>query len=65
MTSTDTTALELTQDQLRLVKNALESFISDFGHDESDILEHTRAVLAKVAVLVDPSVSGTTAGQLS
>ncbi|HET6210566.1 MAG TPA: hypothetical protein VFD94_09310 [Jatrophihabitans sp.] len=40
--------LNLTADEAHLVTEALLAYISDFGHDEADILHHARQVLAKV-----------------
>jgi hypothetical protein len=40
--------LELTEEELRLVRNALQSFLEDFGHDEADILRSIKQVLAKL-----------------
>ena len=44
--------LELTDDELRVVRNALQSFLEDFGHDEADVLRSIKQVLAK---LPDPA----------
>jgi hypothetical protein len=40
--------LELTDEELRIVRNALQSFLEDFGHDEADILRSIKQVLAKL-----------------
>jgi hypothetical protein len=40
--------IELTEEELRLVRNALQSFLEDFGHDEGDILRSIKQVLAKL-----------------
>ncbi len=40
--------IELTAEELRLVRNALQSFLEDFGHDEADILRAIKQVLAKL-----------------
>jgi hypothetical protein len=40
--------IELTEEELRLVRNALQSFLEDFGHDEADILRSIKQVLAKL-----------------
>jgi hypothetical protein len=40
--------IELTEEELRLVRNALQSFLEDFGHDEADILRNIKQVLAKL-----------------
>jgi hypothetical protein len=44
--------IELTEEELRIVRNALHSFLEDFGHEEADLLRSIKAVLAK---LPDPS----------
>jgi hypothetical protein len=44
--------IELTEDELRIIRNALHSFLEDFGHEEADVLRSIKAVLAK---LPDPS----------
>ena len=49
-----TTAVELTDTEWRLVDAALRSFLSDFGHDEADLIEQIRTVLAKLPQLPDP-----------
>jgi hypothetical protein len=41
-------ALELTDDELRLVRAALTSYLEDFGHDEADILRQIKQVIAKL-----------------
>ena len=40
--------IELTEDELRLVRSALHSYLEDFGHDEADILRAIKHVLAKL-----------------
>jgi hypothetical protein len=40
--------LELTDEELRLVRAALTSYLEDFGHDEADILRQIKHVLAKL-----------------
>jgi hypothetical protein len=44
--------LELTPPQLRIVNAALRSYYDDFGHDERDVRDLVREVLAK---LPDPA----------
>ena len=41
-------SIELTDDELRIVHNALRSYLEDFGHDEADILRAVKALLAKL-----------------
>jgi hypothetical protein len=40
--------LELTQEELRLLREALRSFMDDFGHDEIDVVRSVRALLEKL-----------------
>ena len=40
--------IELTEEELRVVRNALHSFLEDFGHDEADVLRSIKQVLAKL-----------------
>jgi hypothetical protein len=40
--------IELTEEELRIVRNALQSFLEDFGHEEADILRSIKSVLAKL-----------------
>ena len=40
--------IELTDDELRLVRAALRSYLEDFGHDEADLLRAIKQVLAKL-----------------
>ena len=40
--------IELTEDELRLVRSALHSYLEDFGHDEADVLRAIKEVLAKL-----------------
>jgi hypothetical protein len=40
--------IELTDEELRLVRNALKAFLDDFGHEEMDVIRQLQAVLAKL-----------------
>jgi hypothetical protein len=40
--------IELTDEELRLVVNAVRSFLDDFGHDEADLLRQIKELLAKL-----------------
>jgi hypothetical protein len=42
------TTIELTPDELRLVREALHSFLDDFGHEEMDVVRRIKALLAKL-----------------
>ena len=43
--------VELSDAELHLLINALRSFVSDFGHDEADILKESHELLAKLQLL--------------
>ena len=40
--------IELTEDELRLVRAALNAYLEDFGHEEADVLRAVKAVIAKL-----------------
>ncbi len=40
--------IELTDEELRLVRAALTAFLEDFGHDEADVLRDVKTLLAKL-----------------
>jgi hypothetical protein len=40
--------VELTDEELRLLVNAVRSFLEDFGHDEADLLRQIKELLAKL-----------------
>jgi hypothetical protein len=40
--------VELNDDELRLVRSALHSYLEDFGHDEADVLRALKQILAKL-----------------
>jgi hypothetical protein len=40
--------IQLTDDELRLVRNALRAYLDDFGHEEADVLRAVKAVIAKL-----------------
>jgi hypothetical protein len=42
------TTVELTDDELKLLRAALKSFLDDFGHEEADIVAEIQALLAKL-----------------
>lgn len=42
------TTIELTPDDVQLLRSALQSFLDDFGHDEMDVLRRVQALLAKL-----------------
>ena len=43
--------IELSDDELRVVRAALHSYLDDFGHDEADILREIKALIAKLPQL--------------
>ena len=40
--------LELTDDELTLLRAALHSYLDDFGHEEADVLRRIKQLLAKL-----------------
>jgi hypothetical protein len=40
--------IEVTDEELRIVRAALQSYLEDFGHDEADVLRAIKQVLAKL-----------------
>ena len=40
--------LELTDDELRLVRSALTAYLEDFGHDEADLLRAIKQIIGKL-----------------
>jgi hypothetical protein len=42
--------IELTDDELRLLQNALHAYLDDFGHDEADIVREVKALIDKLQV---------------
>jgi hypothetical protein len=42
--------IELTDDELMLVKNAVHAYLDDFGHEEADLLRRLKQLLAKLEV---------------
>jgi hypothetical protein len=40
--------IELTDEELHLLYEALRSHLDDFGHDEADVLRAIKALLAKL-----------------
>jgi hypothetical protein len=40
--------IELTAEELRLVHQALKSYLDDFGHEEADLLREIKALIAKL-----------------
>ena len=42
--------IELDDGELKLVRNALHSYLDDFGHEEADVLRAIKQLLAKLPV---------------
>jgi hypothetical protein len=40
--------IELTDEELRLVREALRAFMDDFGHEEMDVVRAVRALIGKL-----------------
>lgn len=41
-------SLELTQDELTLLRNAVTAFLADFGHKEKDVVHQLQHLLGKI-----------------
>ena len=41
--------LELTDEELTLVRAALRSYLDDFGHEEADVLRAVKALIDKLS----------------
>ena len=42
------TTIELNDDELKLLRSALHSYLDDFGHEEADVLRRIKELLAKL-----------------
>jgi hypothetical protein len=40
--------IELTDEELRLLQNALHTYLDDFGHEEADVLRQVKALIEKL-----------------
>ena len=40
--------IELNDEELRLLQNALHTYLDDFGHEEADVLRLVKALIAKL-----------------
>jgi hypothetical protein len=40
--------IELSEDELRLLRAALHAYLDDFGHEEAEVLRALKALLAKL-----------------
>jgi hypothetical protein len=42
------TTIELTSEDVQLMRSALRSFLDDFGHEEIDVIRQIQALLTKL-----------------
>jgi hypothetical protein len=49
MTTSTAVPIRLTADEVRLLRNALATYIADFGHDEAEIQDAARELLARLS----------------
>ena len=40
--------LEISNDELKMIRNALHSYLDDFGHEEADVLREIKQLLEKL-----------------
>jgi hypothetical protein len=40
--------IQLTDEELRIVQNALRTYLDDFGHEEADVLRQIKALIDKL-----------------
>lgn len=40
--------IRLTNDELKLLRNALHAYLDDFGHEEADVLREIKELLEKL-----------------
>ena len=40
--------IELNDDEVRLLREALHAYLNDFGHEEADVLRRIKELLAKI-----------------
>jgi hypothetical protein len=60
--------IQLSEDELRIVRTALQSYLDDFGHEEADVLRAIKATIAKLAAAAPPDAAdagGLTPARLS
>jgi hypothetical protein len=46
--SENTHTIELTDEELKIVRSALHAYLEDFGHEEADILRAVKKLIAKI-----------------
>ena len=52
--------IELTDEELRLLQNALHTYHDDFGHEEADVLRQVKALIEKLRPLERTGAAGWT-----
>lgn len=40
--------IELTEEELTLIRSALHSYLDDFGHEEADVLRQIKELIARL-----------------
>jgi hypothetical protein len=40
--------IELTEEELRLLRSALHAYLDDFGHEEADVLRQIKQLIRKL-----------------
>jgi hypothetical protein len=40
--------IQITDEELRMLQNALHSYLDDFGHEEADIVRAVKALIEKL-----------------
>lgn len=40
--------VQLTEEEMRLLRAALHAYLDDFGHEEADVLRALKALIAKI-----------------
>ncbi len=49
------TTIELTDDELHLIREALRSFLDDFGHEEIEVVREVKGLLAQLPAEAPPA----------
>ena len=42
-------AVQLTEEEMQLLRSALHAYLDDFGHEEADVLRALKALIAKLS----------------
>jgi hypothetical protein len=40
--------IDVSEEELRLLREALHAYLDDFGHEEADVLRQVKALIAKL-----------------